>query len=121
MDIELKNEWLEALRSGEYAQTTGVLKHRETDGSLSYCCLGVLAEICDIPSEIDSYFFGVQRAGCYRFVFDGIGGATNILPDEFQNKIGIDLDQTEELMAMNDEYNQSFEEIADWIEKNIKS
>jgi hypothetical protein len=33
--------WVEALRSGEYKQTSGALKD-EFDG---YCCLGVLCEI----------------------------------------------------------------------------
>lgn len=40
MNPEIKALWLEALRSGEYKQTTGVLN----DGC-RYCCLGVLTDI----------------------------------------------------------------------------
>jgi hypothetical protein len=36
---EIKTAWLNDLRSGEFQQTTKVLKHEE-----SYCCYGVLAE-----------------------------------------------------------------------------
>lgn len=44
MNKEIKTKWLEALRSGEYQQTTEVLKD-----SKGFCCLGVL---CDIHSKI---------------------------------------------------------------------
>lgn len=38
---EVKKEWVEALRSGEYKQTQYYLK--DTEG---YCCLGVLTDLC---------------------------------------------------------------------------
>ena len=37
-------EWVEALESGEYEQTTGQLT-RIDNGQKSHCCLGVLCEI----------------------------------------------------------------------------
>jgi hypothetical protein len=42
MDVEIKDRWTTALRSGDYAQTTGVLN--DGDG---FCCLGVLCEIAE--------------------------------------------------------------------------
>ena len=42
---EIKEKWLKALRSGEYAQTNGALSNEE-----GFCCLGVL---CDIKNKED--------------------------------------------------------------------
>lgn len=44
MNKEIKKLWVDALKSGEYEQTVGILK--DEDG---YCCLGVL---CDIHSKV---------------------------------------------------------------------
>lgn len=44
MNPEVKTEWLEALRSGEYKQGRGQLC-RKTDSGTELCCLGVLSEI----------------------------------------------------------------------------
>jgi hypothetical protein len=40
MNPEIKQRWINALESGEYPQTTGVLKDEN-----GFCCLGVLCEI----------------------------------------------------------------------------
>lgn len=42
MDQEIKDRWLEALRSGEYEQGTGYLS---VDGK--FCCLGVLCDLAE--------------------------------------------------------------------------
>lgn len=47
MKKRIKKKWLEALRSGDYKQTTGALRIKTDDG-FTYCCLGVLEQIrCD--------------------------------------------------------------------------
>lgn len=48
MDRKKRDKWVEALRSGEFAQCKRRLK-REGDGDIpdSYCCLGVLLEHVD--------------------------------------------------------------------------
>lgn len=38
-------KWVDALRSGEFQQTTGKLGAVAADGSRAYCCLGVLCEV----------------------------------------------------------------------------
>lgn len=43
---ELKQKWIEALRSGDYEQCNGLLHSRKKD-----CCLGVLAKITDNPGN----------------------------------------------------------------------
>jgi len=47
MNKEIKAQWLAALRSGKYKQTTGVLRQDHTN---EMCCLGVL---CDILAPND--------------------------------------------------------------------
>lgn len=47
MNPEIKKRWTDALRSGNYQQTTGVL-HRFKDDNVGYCCLGVL---CDLAAQ----------------------------------------------------------------------
>jgi len=42
---QMKEEWLQALRSGKYAQVKGTLKGVTEDGEEGYCCLGVFASV----------------------------------------------------------------------------
>jgi hypothetical protein len=46
MNPEVKDLWVKALRSGEYSQAEGKLCYAsKEDGSRSFCCLGVLADL----------------------------------------------------------------------------
>ena len=45
MDTKLVKNWIDAMESGDYPQTTGSLKYTDAVGDSSYCCLGVLIEI----------------------------------------------------------------------------
>jgi len=48
MDRELKNRWIAALESGKYLKGQGYLCMRPLDDqTLSFCCLGVLADLID--------------------------------------------------------------------------
>lgn len=40
MKPEIKQKWVEALRSGKYAQGEGSLRHQD-----KFCCLGVLCDV----------------------------------------------------------------------------
>ena len=40
---EIKAAWLKELRSGNHKQARGTLVEGFEDGSLGYCCLGILA------------------------------------------------------------------------------
>lgn len=117
MDKDLKQKWLEALRSGKYKQGTGFLR-RGQGGSDKFCCLGVL---CDIVRPEDwlpkTDFDGVV---CYKT-------ATNLgtmyMPPQSVGKLlgdklfnGVNATQT--LASKNDD-GESFEEIAKWIEENL--
>lgn len=48
MNPEVKEKWLTALRSGDYAQGKGKLEKIDAEGQSTYCCLGVL---CDLAAK----------------------------------------------------------------------
>src|SRR4051812_23133617 len=63
MDLEIKRQWVDALRSGEYVQGKGRL--RTPDGR--YCCLGVLCDLASkrgvgswYESDIDEFVYRVR-------------------------------------------------------------
>lgn len=60
MNPEVKKEWVDALRSGNYSQTTGTL--RDSSG---YCCLGVLTQLYaeKFPEKL------VVKTGEYSFEY----------------------------------------------------
>lgn len=45
MDEKVKQEWLDALRSGHFSQGKETLRRHDEDGMYEFCCLGVLCEI----------------------------------------------------------------------------
>jgi hypothetical protein len=96
---ENMRKWIEALRSGKYAQTTGSL--RRDNG---YCCLGIACLAAGMT----------PRAG--RF-----GGAVYFLPKKAQKWLGISEGNPklvgERASVLNDNDRLSFPEIADLIEE----
>ena len=109
MRVEVKREWLERLRSGEYEQIQGRL--RSDDG---YCCMGVLCEIID-PNKWQT-----------RDNLDwewGYGGTK--IPESVLYEIGLTEGIQRVLLKRNDGSRtdgvreHTFLEIADYIEKNL--
>lgn len=106
MNPEIKAEWVAALRSGEYAKTTG-----ELHDDVGYCCLGVL---CDLHRQKHG---GQWEDGYYLGEFD-------ILPAEVMDWAGLDSQSPavddDGLADLNDGaghwQEHSFVEIADLIE-----
>lgn len=113
MDLELKSKWTTALRSGDYKQGPGALRRGG-----KYCCLGVLHDVaggewtqCDLSRGIDE--FAIKSDGMYEGALN-----TALLPDDLEVSYEIE-GHTSALMAMNDQGHWSFNDIADWIDKNI--
>ena len=101
MKADVKEDWIEALRSGEHFQTTDRLEDVKTG---EQCCLGVLCDILDLEWRIHNgkkYYNFV--AGEWRDwdLPDGCLGLSNL---EIAN-----------LIHMNDS-GATFDEIADYIE-----
>jgi hypothetical protein len=106
MKRELKQKWLDALRSGNYRQGQDCLKQENDRGRVWYCCLGVLAEIAE-PEML--------RKERSSFVFYNHTGYLRLPSGEW---VLLTADTQRELGRMNDD-GKSFAEIADWIEKNV--
>lgn len=109
MDPEVKTKWLEALRSGKYKQGTARLNKGD-----EYCCVGVLCDITDQPYHMNDggkyYDFTKQHKPV-----DGLC----VVPTNFYG-----IENVHVYYNMNDGTNawrdnrQTFEQIADFIEKN---
>ncbi len=112
MTKELKDAWIKALKSGEYEQGQRALR---PDGMNEFCCLGVLCDVLRNKnptrfwwSDGNSTFFDNQENQSYD------GDICGPLSGELKLNV-----YSRDLVRMNDEENKSFNEIADWIEKNI--
>jgi hypothetical protein len=82
MNPKIKQRWTSALRSGEYQQGRAALRVSLRDGTIRYCCLGVL---CDLYSKAT----GVQWQG------DNMHGMLSVLPDDVCRWADIKLEDNE--------------------------
>ena len=64
MKKEIADKWVAALRSGKYSQGRHLLKQVAEEGTISYCCLGVLCELAiEDGLDVSQQFFN----GDYSF------------------------------------------------------
>ncbi len=104
MNAEIKQKWIEALKSGKYRQGREALRDSDND----YCCLGVLCDLVD-PNG--------WSAGALDDVF--IHGTDDAWPGlSVLGPANLGLRDAEKLAEMNDS-GSSFAEIADHIEANL--
>jgi hypothetical protein len=117
MNQEIKQRWIEALRSGEYQQGKKSLFHCG-----KFCCLGVLTDLYikehGLQWNKDSaVYYGDIEAVLWSF--EGEGGT---LPRSVQKWSGIDAPNPTILgdgaTDHNDNYHLSFNEIAALIEED---
>lgn len=81
---ELKDEWVAALRSGNYKQGTGKLKSFDC-----YCCLGVLACL-------------LEKSNKHKYWYDGeIFHIEDTCSDEMLPKLFLEDDEQEKLIDVN--------------------
>ena len=121
MKPEIKQKWLNALRSGEYTQSQERL--RSDDG---YCCLGVLCDLYidenkgyDWSEDVNHYLFISHNSDSYY--------EDNYLPFPVMewaclkdsNPIVIDNDGGRVALSDLNDTGVSFNEIADYIEKQL--
>ena len=116
MKQEIKEKWVEALRSGEYSQTKNTLRDKH-----GFCCLGVL---CDLYRKETGLLEWVDEGR--HFVIDGIGNFTTLNSNvmdwaELKDNnpmVWIDNVNITSVAQVNDR-GATFSEIADLIEKNL--
>lgn len=104
MKRELRDRWVEALRSGDYEQGQSFLRNGN-----KFCCLGVLCEVAGVPREDTEWGSG------YRLSADEWEDVD--LPPRWG---GLTPRVKQTLMDKNDLYGKSFLEIADHIERYVK-
>jgi hypothetical protein len=118
MNDELKQKWIDALRSGEYAQGIGKLCSMLPGGTFEHCCLGVLAEIAGVHR-----FALLEKDRLDMLMRQDLVGPWNSRSsdeDEYYSPGDEDTHTTTQrrLAAMNDN-EVSFREIADYIERTL--
>jgi hypothetical protein len=116
MDAEIKQKWVDELRSGRRKQGYGGLRKVEDD---SFCCLGVLCEII-CPNQWVERGVGVPFYAITYEEADGrpaYGGG--LMPNALSKRVGLSSYDKNDLMVMNDQQKKTFPEIADWIEVNL--
>lgn len=97
MKASLKQKWIDALRSGKYKQTDKAF--RDCNG---FCAMGVLYDVDDpsgwyaVSGRVEKNQYNIKSSSYY----------------------GYDYTHYNEITTMND-LGKSFEEIADYIEKNV--
>lgn len=111
MNPRIKKLWVDALRSGEYNQCTGVLK--STVQPNSFCCLGVLCDVYgkNVLKKKSKWIEG-------GFPFKGKINTT-FLNESLLERVGISKKCQQTFIRMNDSIGSSFEDIARFIVKNL--
>ena len=133
MNNIFKQKWIKALRSGKYKQGRAYLassittKKRDKLRKLiiikEYCCLGVACHLAQVP--FSAMVEVAIPLDLYSSFDDDEGEARALLPSVLLHDM-VDGSLVNILISMNDgdEENgiarQSFEEIADYIENNVK-
>lgn len=113
MDADLKQKWVEALRSGRYQQGKKFLRYTSVGYGDQYCCLGVLCEI----SGLAKWQAG---PGEEPFMADfGNEKSDDLIPEGAMEKLGLSQVSHDHLWWLNDHGGSSFPFIADWIERNL--
>lgn len=125
MNPEIKKAWVEALRSGEYAQARGALCRTEgtvDDQTVGYCCLGVLTDLAVKAGVVE--WAPEPREPALQTVIDGTGSWYSLTPPEVVTWAGLDRadpkvgPEDERLSTLNDD-GASFKKIAKLIEEKL--
>jgi hypothetical protein len=116
---EIKDEWINRLRSGRYRQ--GKSRLQTLDGR--YCCLGVLCELAREREVIEFAPTCEHGPNLYHPAGNHLLGSTTSLPDAVRVWAGLTANDPvigdNELSSWNDDRNATFGEIADLIEENL--
>lgn len=102
-------KWIAALRSGKYIQGQGTLFKYD-----KYCCLGVVPELEELKWQED-----VSGA---HYVTNSMGSRyVNTLPEDLQDKYGLNNFMQSVLVEANDAKGRTFVEIAAALEQYLNT
>ncbi|MCC6150758.1 MAG: hypothetical protein IT461_10955 [Planctomycetes bacterium] len=131
MKAKYKQQWLAALRSGEFLQCREVMRLVDKGGQERFCVLGVLAELArrECPAKFKWTRFGTDAAGNTRYDLRSKGGRPG--PrwwHAIERKLGVHLfgdtmidyrGAAHTLSEINDDFGLSFDQAADLIEEQL--
>jgi hypothetical protein len=105
MKKAIKENWLAALRSGEYKKGKSYLRKKDN----TYCCLGVLCDILDTGwmIEDDSHNYIRTKDNC-----------TVWLSNDIKKNCEISWDEEGVLIALNDN-SETFAPVIEYIEQKL--
>lgn len=120
MNPEIKQKWIDALRSGEYKQGQFCLCSEADIGQYAYCCLGVLAKVLEDDFKIGKLDV-TKKDG--ELDFNDLDVRTTysffeFLPQFQSGAVGLGSEDQATLADMNDN-GITFNEIADYIEEKF--
>jgi hypothetical protein len=118
---EIREEWVAALRSGEYRQGIGKLR----GSGDTFCCLGVLCDLAEKAGIVRSH--NNTYSGDYMYYFEDGTEEKSILPITVQEWAGlpqqnpyvIPFDTDSHSLAECNDEGMDFNRIADLIEKQL--
>lgn len=110
MNADIKQRWVEALRSGQYKQGSGGLKINNC-----YCCLGVLCELHRQDFSGKGWQRNSQHGGQFSYI---LRDAVNYPPEEVSNWVGLNSSVYDLLAEVNDA-GADFPTIASLIEEML--
>jgi hypothetical protein len=131
MNSQVKEKWIAALRSGEYAQASERL--RSNDG---FCCLGVLCDLYaqepftqgwkfngeyeESPLPMDYWYFDGESEFLPQSVMEwaGLSLPNPLVKLDFEEEDEMSWSYRDEISNLNDS-GYSFTELADIIEKQL--
>lgn len=109
-------EWVAALRSGDYKQGQSVLVANDVsvDGEVEYkyCCLGVAGQLCGCEMRTFEDTHLDNDPDCESQV-----GSLDNVPEQLR---GSQCDGLAVKLALMNDNLKTFDEIADWIEQNVE-
>lgn len=121
-------KWLDALRSGDYEQTTYVLARvrKLDDMPIKFCAVGVACEISGVSEWLFTYQYAIRAAGYDVTIPYPSPVRVNTFPTVVLEWLGLDSDHivsvpmSENLRVpvtgLNDAWEMSFPQIADLLE-----
>ena len=124
MNPEVKEKWVEALRSGEYKQGTNYLRSHND----RFCCLGVLCDIAEKEGivEAERYWEFDDEVEDDPFANYSYDGTDTSLPIPVRIWAGLDPEEgwnpmlvSDSCIQLNDSEGFTFEQIADEIEEAL--
>jgi hypothetical protein len=117
--LDLIKAWVTALRSGTYNQGQSQLAQRQEDGTIQYCCLGVLCEVADLKPTFMEDGTGRYPApeGGTVSLYPPSDVAERALFPQIHPKFGEYGAVDTHFSNLNDNKGYTFDQIADEVEK----